>query len=341
MYVGVDVHKRFCYATMLDEKGNKMDEYRFLNNGDGFDELIERLGEDPKLVVEASSVSTPIYDYLDEGGFDVVVAHPLKVKAIADAKIKTDKIDSRILADLLRADLIPESYMPDKDIRDLRGLVSHRVSLVKQRTSLKNRIHAVLAREGIQNHYSDLFGKGGRKLLKSIEIRDSNRMIIDQDLELIDEVNRKIESTEVELVKRAKNYGWLDILQSAPGIGLTSAIVLASEIGDLDRFNSPEKLCSYAGLVPRVYQSGNTLRHGHITKQGRSLMRWILVQAAHIAVRTPGRMRDIYLKLEKKKGKKIATVAVARKLLVSIFWMLKRNTHYQAYGTAMRASIFH
>ncbi len=341
MYVGVDVHKRFCYATMLNEKGNKMDELRFLNTEDGFDELIERVEGNSKVVVEASSVSTPIYDYLDDAGFDVVVAHPLKTKAIADAKIKTDKIDSRILADLLRADLIPESYVPDKNIRDMRVLVSHRVSLVKQRTSLKNRIHAVLAREGVQSHYSDLFGKGGRKLLESIELRDSSRMIVDHDLELIDELNQRIGLTETELQRRARACPWMDIIQSAPGIGPFSAVLLLSEIGDLDRFHSPEKLCSYAGLVPRVYQSGNTLRHGRITKQGRCLMRWILVQAAHKAIKSPGRMRDIYLKLEKKRGKRIAIVAVARKLLVSIFWMLKRGTYYQAYGTAMRASSFH
>ncbi len=341
MYVGIDVHKRFCYATMVNERGDKVDEHRFLNTEDGFDELIERVGNNSKAVVEASSVSLPIYDYLDESGFDVVVAHPLKTKAIADAKIKTDKIDSRILADLLRADLIPKSYVPEKKIRDMRTLVSHRVSLVKQRTSLKNRIHAVLAREGVQNNYSDLFGRGGRKQLKSMELRDSSRLIVDQDLELIDELNKRINGTEAELAKRAKDCPWMDILQSVPGVGLFSAIVLASEIGDLDRFQSPEKLCSYAGLVPRVYQSGNTLRHGRITKQGRGLMRWILIQTAHKAVKTPGRMQDIYLKLEKKRGKKIAIVAVARKLLVSIFWMLERNTYYQAYGTAMRASIFH
>lgn len=341
MYVGIDVHKRFCYATMLDEHGNKMDEYKFQNNEDSFDELIEKIGENSKVVVEASSVSIPLYDYLDEGGFDVMVAHPLKTKAIADAKIKTDKIDSKILADLLRADLIPESYMPNKDVRDMRALVSHRVSMVRQRTALKNRIHAVLAKEGIQSSYSDIFGKEGRKELEVMELRESNRMIVDHDLELIDELNHRISETEAELMTKAKGHYWTEILQSVPGIGIFSAVLLMSEIGDMDRFQSPEKLCSYAGLVPRVHQSGDTLRYGRITKQGRYLMRWILVQAAHKAVKTEGRMRDIYLKLERKKGKQIAIVAVARKLLVSIFWMLKRDTYYQAYGTAIRASSFH
>lgn len=341
MYVGVDVHKRFCYATMLDEKGNKMDEYKFLNTEECFEELINRIGENSKVVVEASSVSIPLYDYLDEGGIDILVAHPLKTKAIADAKIKTDKIDSRILADLLRADLIPESYVPDKNVRDMRALVSHRVALVRIRTALKNRIHAVLAREGLQSNYSDLFGRAGRRQLESMELRENHRMIVDHDLELIDELNKRIESTEVELFKRAGNCPWMDILQSAPGIGPFSAVILMSEIGEIDRFESHEKLCSYAGLVPRVYQSGNTLRHGRITKQGRCLIRWILIQAARKAIKRPGKMRDLYLRLEKKKSKNIATVAVARELLVSIFWMLKRNTYYQAYGTAPRVSSSH
>jgi transposase len=326
---------------MLDEKGNKVGEQKFLNTEDCFDELIERIGNESKVVVEASSVSIPLYDYLDDKDIDIVVAHPLKTKAIADAKIKTDKIDSRILADLLRADLIPESYMPDKNIRDMRTLVSHRVSLVRQRTSLKNRIHAVLTREGIQNQHSDLFGKAGRKQLESMTLRESNRMIIDHDLKLIDELNCKIAETETKLMSMGESYYWMDILKSVPGIGPFSAVLLISEIGDLDRFESPEKLCSYAGLVPSVYQSGNTQRYGKITKQGRCLMRWILIQVAHKAIKTPSRMRDIYARLEGRKGKKVAIVAVARKLLVSIFWMLKRNTYYQAYGTAIKASSFH
>ncbi len=332
MYVGADTHKVRCNGTLIDESGVR--EVFFPNTQTGFKMLEEKLTLGSKVVVEACPYSLPLYDYLKEKGFGVVAAHPLRVKAIASARIKTDKIDSRILAELLKADLIPQAYIPDKEIRDLRSLVSHRVSLVHQRTALKNRIHAVLVKEGITNEYSDLFGKKGRETLSSMELREGSRLIVDQDLELIDELNHRIKKVDEEMESRTRNYPEIQLLKTMPGIGITYAIILLSEIGDIKRFPTPGKLCSYAGLVPSTYQSGNTARHGRVIP-GRRLMKYAMVQAAKKAVKVPGKPRDLYLRLEKK-GKNKAIVAVARESTVSVYWMLTRGTQYQSYARTKR-----
>lgn len=328
MYVGADTHKIRCVGTMMDETGVR--DVSFPNTEEGFDFLAGNMPKDSKIVVEACPYSLPLYDYLKRKGFEVVAAHPQKVKAIASAKIKTDRIDSRILAELLKADLIPPAYMPERSVRDLRSLVSHRMSLVRQRTGLKNRIHAVLVKEGVANQYSDLFGKKGRALLSSMDVGESSRLIVDQDLELIDELNRRITQAEREMQNKVRNCPEMELLKTMPGIGDTSAVILLSEIGDIKRFPTPGKLCSYAGLVPSTYQSGNTTRHGRIM-QGRSLIKYVMVQAARKAVKAPGKAQDMYRRLEKK-GKNKAIVAVARELTVSVYWMLTRGTQYQAYA---------
>ncbi len=176
MYVGADTHKVRCNGTLIDESGVR--EVFFPNTQTGFKMLEEKLTLGSKVVVEACPYSLPLYDYLKEKGFGVVAAHPLRVKAIASARIKTDKIDSRILAELLKADLIPQAYIPDKEIRDLRSLVSHRVSLVHQRTALKNRIHAVLVKEGITNEYIGGNATGPQYLA---DIAEDLRWLIDGD----------------------------------------------------------------------------------------------------------------------------------------------------------------
>jgi transposase len=330
MYVGIDVHKRFCVAALVSGEGELVGEMRFPNSAEGLNVLVEKLEVGSRLVVEASTSSLPVYDYLTGKGFEVVVAHPLKVKAIASAKIKTDKIDSRILAHLLRADLIPESYVPDKTVRDLRTLVSHRMSLVCSRTALKNRVHAVLSKEGVSVGVSDLFGKNGRLMLSAAVVSAGSRLAIDQDLLLIDELNKRVFEVDKELVNRSKGVEEMRLLNTVPGIGPVLAVILLSEIGDIRRFSEAGKLCSYAGLVPSTHQSGKTNRHGGLI-QGRNLMKWALIQAARKAIRVPGKAHNTYLKLEKK-GKHVAVAAVARELTVAIYWMLTRGTEYQAYG---------
>jgi transposase len=254
----------------------------------------------------------------------------LKTRLIAEARIKTDSIDSESLAYLLKADLIAKSYVPPKEIREQRRIARHRASLVKIRTIVKNMIHALLARNGIKHSFSDLFGKAGIEFLRSLELDEESRFELNQYLVLLRVLSYKIEETQELVEDIAEQNYYAKLLISVPGISYLSALVIAGEIADVSRFGSSKALASYAGLVPSTYQSGNKSYHGSITKQGSVWLRWILIQAANKAVESNKHLRKFYLRIAKKKGHNVAVVAVARKLLRYIWVMLSYGLTFDA-----------
>jgi transposase len=281
-YIGMDVHKKFCYVTIMDKEGNRIGERKFPTTDEELDAFAEDIG-DAKVVVEASTTGLRVYEHLDEHGVDMHMAHPLKVKAIADAKVKTDKIDSEVLAHLLRANLIPEAYVPPREIRDLRDLVRHRTALTRVQTSVKNRIHSILTREGVQYSFSDLFGKAGTKFLKTVELRKQNRMAVDNFLVVLDTIKLRIKDVSEYIDKEAKDKRNKDVeslTTELKGLGVYTSLLAVAEIGDVTRFPSYKKLSSYVGLIPSTSSSGGVTRHGKITKRGNKLLRWALIQAA-------------------------------------------------------------
>lgn len=327
MYIGLDVHKNFCQATVMNRDGVKLSEKKFLTTLKELDEFLEDIDKDAEIVMEASSTWEYLYDSIEEKGYKVCLSHPLKTRAIADARIKTDRIDSETLANLLRADLIPKSYVPSKEIRDLRFIVRHRASLVSMRTEAKNKVHAILRRKGIKHEYSDLFGKEGMEFLKNMEVDVHTRFALNNYLAVIENLNSKINETSVYIESLA-DLPEVKLLTTIPGVGIYSAMLILSEIGDINRFPSPKKLCSYAGLVPSVYQSGSTVKYGKITKQGSSWLRWILIQSAHKTVKSPNALQRFHAEISKRKGKKIAIVATARKMLIYMYKMITLNLSF-------------
>lgn len=327
-YVGMDTHKAFSQVCVMDEKGTVLLAEKVPNTPQAVDAFIEKLEPGSKIVMEASSCWQYLYDYLEQHGFDMSLAHPLKTKAIASARIKTDSIDAETLAHLLRADLIPESYIPPQRVRDERQVVRLRASLVDIRTQIKNKIHAILARNGITYELSDLFGKSGIEYLQTLELPAASRFELDQYLTLIAVLDQKIEEVQRQVEGMAGDNYHAKLLMSIPGISYYSALMIMAEIGDITRFESGKHLCSFAGLVPSVYQSGSTRRTGHITKEGSAWLRWILIQAANRIINTNATLARFYLKLQQKKGHKTAVVATARKLLLYIYVMLKHNISY-------------
>ena len=325
VYVGLDAHKKFCYATSMDKSGNIIGRDRFPTTDVCLDKFMETIGSSAKVVVEASTSGLRVYDYLDANDADVVMAHPLKLKAIASAKVKTDKIDSEVLANLLRADFIPEAYVPLREIRDLRGLVRHRTAVVKMQTSAKNRIHSILTLEGIDYSFSDLFGKGGRKMLETVELRKYNRVAVNNYLDILDNMGLKIKEVSGlidEEVDNAENSDAKLLASEIKGFGKYTALLCTAEIGDVNRFPHYKKLSSYAGLVPSTSSSGGKTQHGKITKQGAKLLRWALVQAAWRVIKYDDNLRDFYNRMKKKKGSSKAITATARKLLKKIYYKL-------------------
>lgn len=329
MYVGLDIHKRTTQVAILEDDGKVVANSKMKNEDEKIDALLEDIDEDSSIVMEACTIWEPMYDHIKSKGFDVKLAHPKKTRMIADAKVKTDKIDAKTLAKLDRADMICESYVPDKDIRKLRMLVRHRRSLVNMRTQIKNKIHSVLMREGITSGLSDLFGKQGRLVLDNIPLKPENRFSINNYLDSLDELNKEIKDTSEYIETRAEDIEEIEILKSVPGIGTYLAMVIYAEIGDVNRFPGPKKLNSYSGLVPSTYQSGEKEIHGHITKEGSKMLRWALVQAVQKTVRKPNAVQKFYLRILKKKGNKIAKVAAARKLLTYIYVMLTQEIKFQ------------
>lgn len=329
MYVGLDVHKRYCYATVLDGSGRVVSQGRFLNTIEELDHFLEAVDGQAQVVMEAFSLWEPLYDRIESKGFEVTLAHPLRTRAIAEARIKTDKIDSQTLAHLLRADLLPAAYVPDRPTRLLRTIVRHRAALVKLQTAMKNRIHALLTQAGIQHPFSDLFGRAGKQFLRGLELDQIRCLALHNYLEVLDVVQAKIKETSAFLTQWTRDRKDVALLESIPGVGTYGALLILGEIGDVNRFPAGKKLCAYAGLVPIVHQSGQTRRHGKITKQGSPWLRWILIQAAHQAVRVPNALQRFYTRLARKKGNKIAIVATARKLLLYIYQMLRWEVRFE------------
>jgi transposase len=330
-YVGIDVGKLRCRAAVMDQEGSIIDEFSFNNNHQGIEHLASGLTMDDKIVIESTgSVWTNLYNILDERHIPVVLANPFKTKAIASARIKSDKIDARILAHLLRANLIPESYVPPKELREIRALIRHRVSLVKIGTMLKNRVHALIDKHGLASDFSDIFGKGGVQWLRTLELPPVDRLILDNHLQHFESVNHQIKRVDEEIRIKASHDEDVKLLLSMTGIDIYTALLIKSEIGTICRFPAHKKLVSWAGLAPSLHQSGNTEYRGSITKQGSKMLRWIMVEAARVAVNHDERMKQFYEKVKHRRGDQKAIIAVANKMLKIIWFMLTRREPYQS-----------
>jgi transposase len=246
--------------------------------------------------------------------------HPLRCKAIASARLKNDKVDAEILAQLLRADLLPEAWIAPPAVRQLRALLRHRVQLVRLRTLLRNRIHAVLADHG-HDRPAGCWSGPGREWLASLELPAASREIVDDGLAMTGALQVPIDRLDTEIRQRARSDPQVKALTQLPGVGPFTALVILAEIGDVSRFKSARKLASWAGLTPTVRGSDRVAHYGHISKQGSTWLRWVLCEAAQTAKRSP-EFAAGYQDIARRRGKKIATTAVARKLLTRAWHLL-------------------
>jgi transposase len=275
-------------------------------------------------------VWTNLYNSLDDRHIAVVLANPLKTKAIASARIKSDKVDARILAHLLRSDLVAESYVPPKHLREVRALIRHRASIVKIRTMVKNKVHALIDKYGLASNFSDLFGKGGVEWLKRLELNPLDRLMLDNHLQHIESLNQQLKRADEEIHSKASQDEDVKLLLSMTGIDIYTALLVRSEIGSIDRFPDYKRLVSWAGLAPSLHQSGSVEYHGSITKQGSRMLRWIMVEAARVAVNHDERMRTFYERVKYRRGDQKAIIAVANKMLKIIWFMLTRREPYES-----------
>jgi transposase len=320
VYVGIDVHRKRSQVAVINEDGQVLANRNVPNGVKPILSVIGGLPAGTKAAFEAAFGWGWLVELLEDYGFDPHLVHPLQCKAIASARLKNDKVDAAILAQLLRADLLPEAWIAPLEVRQLRALLRHRAQLVRLRTLLRNRIHAVLADHG-HGRPEGCWSGPGRAWLASLQLPAASREVIDDALAVIDAVQQPIDRLDQEVRQRARSEPAVQVLTTLPGVGPFTAMVLLAEIGDVTRFGSARKLASWAGLTPTVRGSDRTVRHGHISKQGSVWVRWVLCEAAQTAKRHPDYVAS-YQDIARRRGKKIATTAIARKLLTRAYHLL-------------------
>jgi transposase len=339
-YIGIDYHKQYFVATAMDEKGKVISQDKVSTDREAIRHYFKKLGSgETKAVMEACYGWEYFYDEVDDLIDDLIMAHPLKTRLIAEARIKTDTIDSETLAHLLRTDLIPEAYAPSAETRDKKNLLRYRSSLTAIKVRIKNTIHSVLARNHIEDKsftsLSDKFGKKGQAYLRSAQLKGNDTLILNQYLDLLGETETKIATAERHIRAVCRQDEICRLLTSIPGIGDILAVTIRYEIDNMTRFISSGKLCSYAGLVPSTYSSGNRTYQGRITKQGNKWLRWAMIEAAQRAPLGDMWLNVFFNRISAKKGRKIARVAVARKLLEIIYLIwTERRPYYKKSVTA-------
>jgi transposase len=330
LYVGLDVHKKFIFGCVKDKDGNTIHEKKFKNEPHSMDTFLLNVPKDSKVALESSSCWQYTFDYLLDAGYEVVLSNPSKTRLIGESKKKTDPEDARKIADLLRTNMLPLSYAAPLDVRMQRQITRHRLSLVNIRVEIKNKIHAILRRHGIQTEVEDAFTQQGISYLESLDLPMCDRFELDQYIALLRDLTKKIEETQERVEEIASDDPHARLLQTHVGISYYASLMIKAEIGDIRRFSSGRKLISFAGLNPSVYQSGDKCYTGHIAKQGSRNLRWILIQCANVAVKKDRRLKSYYMKKKLAKGHNKAIVAVARKMLINIYVMLTHNIPFNA-----------
>jgi transposase len=334
-YMGIDHHRQYSHITLLDEKGEKLKYGRVGNLRGELDNFLSGIKE-VKAVVEAGRSSYTMVDILDDMGIDVIIAHPKEVKAIAKAKIKTDKRDSYILAHLLRTDFIPEVYKRSRENRESQRVLRQRAFYVGSTTRVKNRVHALLSQqsEDVQEEISrvkNLFGTKGMKVIRGLSLPGNQKELLEALIKTYRHLEERRKETNGLVEKLYFKIPEARLIHTVPGFGVFLSVLTAVEIADIGRFENVRKFHCYAGVIPSTHSSGERTYHGKIVKEGNRWLRWAAVEAVWPAIRADFDLRCYYERLKRRKGANSAKVATARRLLTIIYRMLKEGRPYIPY----------
>ena len=330
LFAGIDLHEKFCFITVMDKEGQILKEGKVFNEGSEILLFFKEFKTPLKAAVEATYNWYWLVDFLEEMGIDVSLANPYKTRIIAESKTKTDKIDARALANLLRMNYLPTSYIADKTTRDNREYLRNRIFLVQMQTAVKNRVHCLLDKHNIQSQETDLFGKKGLEFLKTLSFEEKTQKAFHALLDTFESLNAQIRQMDKAIKLSSRENEIAQILETIPGIGSLSALILIYEIGDFNRFPSVKKLVAYSGIFSSTYSSGGKTHHGPITKQGNKYLRWILIQAASAVIRSgkDKRLFKLYQRIKFKKNHGVAKVALAKELLTIAYFLVKKKEVY-------------
>jgi transposase len=295
-YTGIDLHRKTSFITTVDSKGQIVKKANLKNDEARILEYFLSLDNDTQVVIESTATWYWLYDLLTAHSIPVVVSNPVKTKAIASARIKNDKLDSHMLAQLLRADLLATVHVSSLQTRQLKELLRHRHKLVRDCVRMKNRIHNIMAKNNLSVPISDLFGKQGLQFLSKAQLPPYQRHQVDTYLELYHQLKEHTDALTKQIKQTADSDPRAQLLMTIPGVGPITAMFIAAEIEDVGRFKSYRHLASYAGLVPRLDASADKQRMGRITKQGSPYLRTALVEAAQATTRTKSRLNIFFRK---------------------------------------------
>jgi transposase len=328
VHVGVDLDKHSSQIAVLTGDG-EIAQQRVPNDAARLAKFFAELPPQTPVAIEACSTWWWLVDLLEELGHQPVLSNPKQTKAIAAARLKNDRVDAERLALLLRGDLLPTVWIPPAALREARELVRHRIQLVWLRGVIRNRLQAMRARRNLQpTSGKSWLTQRGQRELKQLPLPEAPSRIREDCAALLPTLDVQIRRLDTELVARWGQDPRVQRLTTIPGIGPFIAIVLVLELGDIDRFASAKPVASYIGLTPRVRGRAGRVRAGHITKEGNRLLRWVLVLAATQAVRRPGPLRTWFHAVKKRRGKKVARVAVARRLAELVFHVWQQECDY-------------
>lgn len=341
-YVGIDYHKAYSVLAAMNERGQVVNEARITGNTlVGFAQFFQSLDSPAKVVLEGTRNWGYLYDLLHDlpAIEEVQLANAYKLRVIAEAQVKTDKIDARALAQLLRGDLIPRLHVPSPPNRCRKNVLRQRVFWVRVRTMIRNRVHTVVERQrGLSvPQLRDLFGKRGSDWLQQLHLPEPDGTLLRQDLALMEKLNEQLQALDRMVVAENRKDGTAELLQSLPGVGAFFAAVLASEIDRIDRFSTPAKLCAYAGLAPTTHASGGKCYQGRLFNQCNRWLRWALIEASWVAIQCSGYFGEWY-RFHKARGKKSnqAIVIVARRLCQIAWHLLTEHRPYEERPVALK-----
>lgn len=334
-YVGIDYHKAYSAVATMNERGQLLNEARIPGNSPvAFAQYFHSLDGPSKVVLEGCRNWGVLYDLLHEikPVTEVQLANSYKVRVIAEAQVKTDKLDARALANLLRGDLIPRLHVPSPQNRKRKDVLRQRVFWIRQRTMIRNRVHILIDRQrGLSvPQVRDLFGKRGGDWLKGLQLPEPDATLLRQDLAVMERLNEQLKELDRQVASANQNDPLATWLQSLPGVGPFFAAVMASEIDQPDRFRSPTRLCAYAGLAPTTSASGGKCHHGRLFNQCNRWLRWAFIEAGWIAIQNSGYFGDLY-RFHKSRGKKSnqAIVIVARRICEIAWHLLHEQRTYE------------
>ena len=334
-FIGLDVHKHYItiggtnaqQELVLRPRNVEIERFR--------DWAAQNLRLNDKVVLEATTNTWDIYDIVAPLVAEVQVAHPAEVKQIANARVKTDKRDVERLIRLLITGSVPKVWVPPTEVRQLRALLAYRWRLVKMGTMIQNRLHSLLHSHNIAAPEGKIHTAENLVWWQKLSLSPLEDLRLKQELELLQQIRVNIEVVEAELGRLSNREPWASqavYLLQLPGVGIIVTMTALAAIGEISRFENPKRLVGYAGLGAGVHDSGETHRGKRITKYGRKELRWAMIEAAWQAIRSNPHWRAEYERLCQRKPANQAIVAIARKLLVTIWYVLSQKEPYDRFN---------